>query len=352
MTRPVIIAAVDAFIGDRLAALAAIDPCMAAIESIHVDQHVVAAGAPVPNMLSSGAEEAYLIEPGFCLQFAEGEIGRDWRLTTRTAENCLRLRIPFAGTSYHGTSRELVSDLGSRCTYIVQPAGDSLTGVFNAGAVYRFCALHLSERFLVEQLGLPVAEWPRPLAATWQRSETMFGRIELGKLPLATAARLFNLGSRGAWRMVEVRAIALDLLRQLFEAWNDDHATADSQIRLRPSERDQLHKLRAAADSRSPQPIGMAEAIALTGLNKNKIHVGFKRIFGLSLHDYCFDLRMQLARRLLIGSAMSVAEVAASAGFSEPANFSAAFRRHFSILPSNARLPGNILGRGALPGLP
>ncbi len=108
---------------------------------------------------------------------------------------------------------------------------------------------------------------------------------------------------------------------------------------LRPRERDQLQTLRALADARCPDPVSLDEALALTGLNRNKLHIGFKRLFGLSLHDYCLDLRMQRAKQMLLDSDLAIARIAEATGFSEPTNFTAAFRKHFAVLPSEVRAP-------------
>ena len=336
----IVISSADAFIHEQLAAMSKIDPCATRID-VSVNQRPIAEGDPIPNILSTGSEEVHLIEPGFSLHFSEGLIGRHWRFTSWTAENCLRLRIPFAGQAQHALPQARIADLGSRCTFIIQPANAGLTGVYPEGAVYRFCSLHVSETYLVERLGVPAAEWPRILASSWRRHETAFGHLDLGKAPLATAGRLFNLNARGAWRNAEVRAIGLELLRQLFEAWLGARESNLSGVRLRPSERDQLQRLRAIAEARRPNPVSMVEAGEITGLNKNKIHLGFKQIYGLSLRDYCFDLRMQLARQLLMETDASVAHIAEAAGFSEPTNFTAAFRKHFSMRPSDARRPGS-----------
>lgn len=333
------IAAADRYIHPQLEALKAIDPCATEIDGISVDQRPLAPGEPVPNILGNGAEEVYLVEPGFSLHFAESVIAHHWKLETRSAENCLRLRIPFAGEAQHGSPQVRIADLGSQATFMIQPAGTSVTGIYRAGANYRFCSLHMSESFLIERLGIPPNSWPRLLTTSWQGRDIAFGRIELGKAPLATAGRLFHMSSHGPWRIVEVRAIALDLLRLLFDAWAEDKGAAAARIRLRPRERDQLLTLRMLADTRCPDPVSLDEALALTGLNRNKLHVGFKRLFGLSLHDYCLDLRMQRAKRLLLDSDLAIARIAEATGFSEPTNFTAAFRKHFAVLPSEVRAP-------------
>ena len=46
---------------------------------------------------------------------------------------------------------------------------------------------------------------------------------------------------------------------------------------------------------------------------------------------------MQAAYELLRASKLSIAQVAERAGFSEPTNFTAAFKKHFAVLPKQVR---------------
>ena len=245
--------------------------------------------------------------------------------------------MPFAGRADYDAPAGRISDVESNCTFLVQPAGASLTGVYHGGTTYRYCTLNLSQGFLLDRLGLAWSDLPKPLASAWRGQEVALGRFSLNRGALATASGFFGLKSEGAWRSVEVEALALSLLRQAMEQWNEARGEAGAHIKLRPAERQHLLRLRAAAEARCPQPISMADAVAWSGLNKNKVHVGFNRLFGMSLHDYCQDLRMQRARRLLLETRLPVVAVAERVGFSEPTNFTAAFRKHFTLLPSDVR---------------
>lgn len=331
----------DRFIGQTLDALCGIDPCAeGGIEAVNIDQQAILYGAEVHNFLGTGYEEIHAVDDGFCIHFLEGIMTHDWSLTARNLKNCLRLRIAFTGTADFESTDASVSDEGSRCTFIVQPAGTSMTGVYRAGTDYRYCTLHISQHFLESRLGLAPAELPRVLSSAWSTHETALGHITLSRSALSTAARFFSLSTRGNLRRIEVHAIALDLLHHLLGSWADARVNSSTRVRLRPSERNQLAKLRDLAAQKCPEPISIAEAVEFTGLNKNKIHVGFHQFFGMSLREYCFELRMQQAKALLLESDMSISEVAATVGFSEPTNFTNAFQKHCGTLPSYFRRAG------------
>ncbi len=340
----IMVTGADASIEGKLQAIFAADPTsVGGIEALHVDRLPVGLDGPVPNLIRSGFEEVHGFGGGLCVHIVDAAVSRQWRLTARSLENCVRLRLPFAGSADFDAAAAQVSDEGASCTFLVQPASASLTGVYHAGVAYRYCTLNLSQSFLLQRLGLSWSDLPRPLASAWREQEVALGRFALDRGALAAAGRLFALTSEGAWRGVEVEALALGLLRQVMERWGEARAAgAFAPIRLRPADRRQLQRLRALVEARCPQSVSMTEAVAWSGLNKNKVHAGFQRLYGMSLHDYGQDLRMQRARRLLLETALPVVAVAERAGFSEPTNFTAAFRKHFAVLPSEVRRGRNV----------
>ena len=141
----ILITAADLFIEDKLEAICAVDPSAAGgIEALHVDRLRVRPGDRVANLLASGFEEVYGVDGRLCVHIVDAHVARDWRLTARSTENCLRLRVPFAGRAHHDSSAACITDVESNCTFLIQPAGASLTGVYREGTAYRCCTLNLS----------------------------------------------------------------------------------------------------------------------------------------------------------------------------------------------------------------
>jgi AraC-like DNA-binding protein len=84
-------------------------------------------------------------------------------------------------------------------------------------------------------------------------------------------------------------------------------------------------------------PITLAALCARTRMNRNKLHFGFKQQFGVSIHEYQTERRMQAALSLLEMTDLSVGQIAERTGYGEPTNFTAAFKRHFAALPREVR---------------
>jgi AraC-like DNA-binding protein len=63
----------------------------------------------------------------------------------------------------------------------------------------------------------------------------------------------------------------------------------------------------------------------------------FKAVYGRTIADYSRELRLQRAREAIERNGASVAQAAYDAGYSNPANFSTAFKRLFGLSPSEAK---------------
>jgi AraC family transcriptional activator of pyochelin receptor len=135
-----------------------------------------------------------------------------------------------------------------------------------------------------------------------------------------------------------VASMELDLLRMVFEDWQSSLPRLKSTLRITASERNRLLRVRELIEKDPTVSITIPDLCALTRMNRNKLHSGFKQLFGASMHDFQTERRMQIALQLLESTTLPIGEVAARAGYSEPTNFTAAFRRHFAMLPRQARV--------------
>ncbi|SEN44436.1 AraC-type DNA-binding protein [Mucilaginibacter gossypiicola] len=81
------------------------------------------------------------------------------------------------------------------------------------------------------------------------------------------------------------------------------------------------------------KPCSLTELSRKTGLNDFKLKKGFKALFGNTVFGYLAELRMNLAHKLL-QDGRSVSEVAETVGYKNAHHFTAAFKKHYDMLPS------------------
>ncbi len=134
----------------------------------------------------------------------------------------------------------------------------------------------------------------------------------------------------GSDTMVELMAgqLAIELSRHLLriEEQGVDGGLAPRRLRLIDQ--------RLAED---PAPPSLGELAALCGLSIRHLTRAFRVTRQESLGRYIARFRLEHARRLL-ASGMSVKAVAYTTGFSEPSNFTAAFRRDTGETPRQYQL--------------
>ena len=304
-------------------------------------------GPPSGTLFSEGFEEVHEVEPGFCVHITDAVIDEDWRLTAKSEDDStLRFRIVFAGEAGYSARDARISDESTRCSFIIRPPRDSLTATFRGRAAYRYISLSLTQSYLEGTLQLGDADLPAMLSTHWARRETAMGHFLLSKTSLAQAARFFSIRLSPAWHDITVRTLALDLLRMLFQDWRGSRARTRAMLRITPAERATLIKVRDLVSQDPAAPFTLAGLSRRVKMNRNKLHSGFQQQFGLSIHAYQTELRMQSALHLLQSTRVPIAEIAQRTGYGEPTNFTAAFKKHFALLPKEARASHGAPGTG------
>lgn len=79
-------------------------------------------------------------------------------------------------------------------------------------------------------------------------------------------------------------------------------------------------------------------ALALeVGINSFKLRIGFKQLFKTTIHQYRLNLRLNLAKQLLIETDLTISEIAYKTGFDSRDGFARSFRRRFNESPRDWR---------------
>lgn len=83
--------------------------------------------------------------------------------------------------------------------------------------------------------------------------------------------------------------------------------------------------------------ITLKELAARTNISESTIKNRFKIVYGVTITDYMRNKRMELARTLLLETALSISEIAAKCGYENHSRFSAVFKKFYSHSPNDFR---------------
>ena len=81
----------------------------------------------------------------------------------------------------------------------------------------------------------------------------------------------------------------------------------------------------------------LQELAAEHGISVSFLQKSFKQVYGLPVYQYLKAYRLEKAAAALRNSKRSVTKVALDAGYTNPAKFSEAFRKHYGLPPSEYR---------------
>ncbi|MCR5687253.1 MAG: AraC family transcriptional regulator [Lachnospiraceae bacterium] len=95
-----------------------------------------------------------------------------------------------------------------------------------------------------------------------------------------------------------------------------------------------VHAARKMLGENIAADISIEEAAKKANLNRTTLQRVFKQMYGLTIFEYRTQVRMQEAKNLLVDNDLTVTEIAGICGYSNASKFSAAFKKHFGLTPT------------------
>src|SRR3954462_9136217 len=96
----------------------------------------------------------------------------------------------------------------------------------------------------------------------------------------------------------------------------------------------------AEIERRYAEPLTVAEVARAIGTSTRQLQRVFDEAGGRSFRAYLAAVRMDRAREMLLDHGGTVRNIAGKVGYSQPAQFAKAFRRHHGVSPSELRRNG------------
>jgi AraC family transcriptional activator of pyochelin receptor len=135
-------------------------------------------------------------------------------------------------------------------------------------------------------------------------------------------------------RLAYMRGKSLELLSTVIHALAGSRPTASSTGRHSSTDLEKLALARTLICANLEANLTLSELARRVGVNRTKLALGFKAVYGHPVQAFWRDARLNRARQMLRDGAASVTEVALSVGYSQLSSFTHAFTRRFGIAPS------------------
>nr|WP_173812855.1 AraC family transcriptional regulator [Dendrosporobacter quercicolus]NSL48590.1 helix-turn-helix transcriptional regulator [Dendrosporobacter quercicolus DSM 1736] len=136
-----------------------------------------------------------------------------------------------------------------------------------------------------------------------------------------------------ALQRLYLEAKILELVAVYVNEMAEEQQPGAGAVKLSAADIAGLRQIKLILDEQTDMAPTIRVLARLTCLNEYKIKTGFKQLFGLPVHSYVVDKRMEKARELLEGGRLKVGEIAARVGYTNTSHFIAAFRKKFGVNP-------------------
>ena len=144
-----------------------------------------------------------------------------------------------------------------------------------------------------------------------------------------------EIAKAGAAGRLYAEGLATSLLVHLFHAYGASPAKRPRVAGgLTPA---QLRQVTEYIEDHLEQDLGLAGLALITGLSTHHFGQAFKASTGIAPHRYVIERRINRAKELLIGGDQSVAQIAASVGFSSQSHLTFNFRKQTGATPARYR---------------
>lgn len=121
-------------------------------------------------------------------------------------------------------------------------------------------------------------------------------------------------------------------------------AARPAEPRLRSTDRKRVQAARDVMVGDIARNWTIAELARAAGVNEKKLKIGFKELYGVSVHRYLQDYRMKIAGRVLKDGDTNVTEISMTVGYANPSHFAKLFRRYYGTTPRAYAAAGDGMG--------
>lgn len=240
------------------------------------------------------------------------------------------------------TEDDLATGSEQTCLIVRHPDQSAITRITSAGATSRVACLFMKPQAIVRLFGIREQHLSSDLH--WILDKKCEGirwhHVDLPLESVAAISELFRCGYFGHPRFLYATAKASEMTSALLDQLQGGRAGKCSTPSLSMRDKERIRQAKAIMTNDLGKQYDLAQLARQVGLNRTKLSVGFKAIFGDSLQSYLRDVRLLRARELLEQEGLTVSEVSHLVGYSEPSCLTRAFRSKFGVQPKVLRAIG------------
>ncbi|MBI1226726.1 MAG: helix-turn-helix domain-containing protein [Bacteroidetes bacterium] len=282
----------------------------------------------------------YNFEDGVEMLLLNGTAPEDWEITTQSKVDspfllyfCVRGDVEF---SFTGLAEPIVMQ-PMKTIMVAHPAQQSQLVHIKGGINTTFVWLKLERQLYINHIGcLPDAV--RAEVVNIFNGETVvksFLNSEFGLKSAALVQQIMDDKKDGLIHATFAESKAIELFSLQLRRWETEIMPAPGKSgMLRPEDLEKIIMARnlLVADLKNAPTIEVLSR--KSGVNRQKLKQGFKKMFGTTINEYVRNERMRMARQLMAAGNPVIKEVAASVGYENSSYFARRYKEKYGLYPN------------------
>ena len=231
---------------------------------------------------------------------------------------------------------DIIETPNRSCVVVRYPQNCVVDRTSHTAEAFEVVCLLLRPRALTRLVDVSASNFPQQ--AQWIAREESLA-LQAAVLPLSSKMRLaandiFSCPFTATARRGYMRAKSLELLSNVLHALDAPQTGRPAaRLPLSPQDIEKIDRARAIMLQELGNSLTLAALARRVGVNRTKLALGFREVYGTSVQAYWRDARLSRARELLQSAGARVTDVALTLGYSELSSFTRAFSRRFGVLP-------------------
>lgn len=134
--------------------------------------------------------------------------------------------------------------------------------------------------------------------------------------------------------------LAKTIIASLWQSCVVKPLEGQASCHFRESDQKAFRQAAYILEQRYENPPTISELCKMVGVNEYKLKIGFRALFGKTIHEYAHHVRMKTARVLLEDDDLTISQVAYRVGYINVSHFTKAFHKQHGVNPSDLRNRG------------
>lgn len=283
---------------------------------------------------------AYDFEDGVQMLLLDGSLPEAWEIVTESgAESpfllyfCVRGEVEFS----YGGLEEPIALQPMKAVMAAHPVAQSQRISFKEGVQTTFVWIQLERRLYINHIGCLPELVQKEVANIFSGSTAIksFLNSDYGLKGAVLLQQILDDKKQGLIHCTFAESKTIELFSLQLRRWETEIVkTPTKSAMLRPEDMEKIIMARNLLVSDLKRAPTIEVLSRKSGVNRQKLKQGFKRMFGTTINEYVRNERLRLARQLMATGSPTIKEVAANVGYQNASYFARRYREKYGLYPN------------------